>query len=69
MRQTFTVEGNLAGQNEITNSNRTNYNAGAKLKKREQERVMWAIRRAPVSYTHLLSPCPTAQHLHLPLQP
>lgn len=46
MKQTFTVQGVLAGQNEITKSNRTNYNVGAKLKKLEQERVERAIRLA-----------------------
>ncbi|HIW77079.1 MULTISPECIES: hypothetical protein [Gordonibacter] len=46
MKQTFTIDGTLAGQNEITKSNRTNYHAGAQLKKREQERVVWAIKQA-----------------------
>ena len=46
MKQVFTVPGTLAGQNEITKSNRTNYNAGAKLKRQEQARVMRAIEQA-----------------------
>lgn len=46
MKQVFTIPGSLAGQNEITKSNRANYNAGAKLKKQEQARVVRAIEQA-----------------------
>lgn len=43
MIQTFEIKGTLAGQNEITASNRSGYHVGAKLKKSEQRRVEEAI--------------------------
>lgn len=46
MIQTFTIEGRLDGLNEYTSANRSNPYAGAKMKKENQEAVMWAIKAA-----------------------
>ena len=46
MKQIFVVPGRLPGMNEITNSNRGNRYAGAKLKKEAQATVCWAIKES-----------------------
>lgn len=46
MRQAFEIPGRLDGLNTYTSANRTNPYAGAKMKKSNQEAVMWAIKAA-----------------------
>lgn len=46
MKQSFVIEGRLDGMNEFIAANRSNPYAGAKMKKVNQELVMWAIKAA-----------------------
>lgn len=42
----FTIRGRLSGLNEYTKANRSNHHAGNKMKKDNEERILWAIRQA-----------------------
>jgi Endodeoxyribonuclease RusA. len=46
MTQRFTIPGRLSGLNEYTLANRGNKYAGNKLKRTEQEVILWAIKAA-----------------------
>lgn len=46
MKQRFEIPGRLAGLNEYTKANRSSYILGNKMKQKNQEAVMWAIKAA-----------------------
>lgn len=48
MSQRFTVPGRLMGRNEHDYLNRSHWSNGKRAKEAEQERVMWAIRKAGI---------------------
>jgi Holliday junction resolvase RusA-like endonuclease len=53
MNQLLTIPFRLPGLNEVTNANRRNRYAGAKLKKETEERILWCIKDAklkPIQY-------------------
>ena len=44
--QTFTIPGTLPGMNDYTEACRANYRAGAAMKSKAEERIIWAIKSA-----------------------
>lgn len=46
MRQTFEVPGRLPGMNEYTSANRSNAQAGGRMKSETEEAIMWAAKVA-----------------------
>ena len=46
MEQRFTVKGRMAGLNEYTDACKAHWSLGAKMKRNEQEKAMWAIKAA-----------------------
>lgn len=46
MKQVFEIPGRLVGCNDYQEACRTNYRVGAKMKREQQDIVLWAIKRA-----------------------
>lgn len=59
MRQSFEIQGRLDGLNEYTAANRSNPYMGAKMKRANEEAVMWAIKAAH------LKPMKCPVHVHV----